>query len=170
MISLIFVVAVAENGVIGREGGLPWRLKSDLKLFRVATLDKPVLMGRRTYLSIGKPLDRRTNIVLTHDRQFSAPGVLVAHDLEAALAAARGDALRRGADEIAVIGGADLYAQLLDRADAILLTRVALTPEGDTLFPPLDPAKWQEIARQDHHAGPGDDAGFAVIRYRRAAA
>src|SRR6202040_1162317 len=107
---LVLVAAVAENGVIGQGGGLPWRLKSDLRNFRAITMGKPVVMGRKTYLSIGKPLAGRTNIVVSRNRDFAAPGVIVAPGIEAALAAARGDALRRGADAIAVIGGADLYA------------------------------------------------------------
>lgn len=165
---LVFVVAIAENGVIGRAGGLPWRLKSDLKYFRSVTLHKPILMGRKTYASIGRPLDKRTNIVVTRDRAFTAPGVLVAHDLDAALAAAEGDARRRGAADIAVIGGADLYAQLMPRAARLLVTSVHARPDGDTLFPRIDPAIWRETERRDQPAGPGDDASYTLITYERA--
>src|SRR5579872_5059594 len=108
---IILVAAIAENGVIGRGNALPWRLKSDMQHFRAITMGKPVVMGRKTFLSIGKPLKGRSNIVVSRDPQFAAPGIVVAPSIEAALAAARGDALRRGADSIAVIGGADLYAQ-----------------------------------------------------------
>jgi len=104
-ISIVLVAAVADNGVIGKGGGLPWRLKSDLTHFRMITVGKPVVMGRRTYVSIGKPLKGRTNIVVTRDLSFGVPGVLVVRDLEAALAAARGDALRRGINEVVVIEG-----------------------------------------------------------------
>src|SRR5205807_3962428 len=118
-ISLILVAAVAENDVIGQGGGLPWRLKSDMAHFRTVTMGKPVVMGRKTYLSIGKPLKGRTNIVVTRDHSFAQPGILVVPNLDAAIAAARGDALRRGVDEVVVIGGAEIYAQTLARADRI---------------------------------------------------
>ena len=143
-VKLVLVAAVADNGVIGQGGGLPWRLKSDMQHFRAVTMGKPVVMGRKTFLSIGKPLAGRTNIVVSRDPQFAAPGVLVAPSIEAALAAARGDALRRGADAIAVIGGADLYAQIMDRADRLAITHVHLHPEGDTMFPAIDPLQWHE--------------------------
>jgi dihydrofolate reductase len=109
-IALVLVAAVADNGVIGRAGGLPWRLKSDMQHFRALTSGKPVVMGRKTYQSIGRPLKDRTNIVITRDPAVAIAGLLVAGSLETALAAARGDALRRGCDAIMVIGGADIYA------------------------------------------------------------
>ena len=147
-IQLILVAAVAENGVIGQGGTLPWRLKSDMAHFRAITLGKPVVMGRKTYQSLSrKPLPGRTNIVVSRDRSFTAPGILVAPSVEAALAAARGDALRRSADAIAVIGGADLYAQTMTLADRLVITRVHLQPAGDTVFPPIDPKVWREAER-----------------------
>jgi len=166
-ISLVLVAAVAENGVIGQGGALPWRLRSDMKHFRAATMGKPVVMGRKTYLSIGKPLPGRTNIVASRDRAFAAPGVLVAETVEAALAVARGDALRRGVGEIAIIGGADLYAQIMDRADRLVITRVHLQPDGDTTFPVINSNVWREVERSEHGAGPEDEAPFAVLVYRR---
>jgi dihydrofolate reductase len=166
---IILVAAVAENGVIGQGGALPWRLKSDMQHFRAVTVGKPVVMGRRTYASIGKPLKDRTNIVVTRDRSFAAPGVLVAPSLEAALAAARGDALRRGADAVAVIGGAEVYAQCMALADRLVITRVHLRPTGDTKFPIIDPTTWSAAGRSEHEAGPGDEAGFTVIEYTRIA-
>jgi dihydrofolate reductase len=166
-ISIVLVAAVAENGVIGQGGALPWRLKSDMKHFRAATIGKPVVMGRKTYLSIGKPLPGRTNIVVSRDRTFAAPGVLVAASVEAALAVARGDALRRGAAEIAVVGGADLYEQVIDRADRLIITRVHLQPDGDTKFPDINSNVWQETGRSDHPAGPDDETTFAVLVYQR---
>jgi dihydrofolate reductase len=168
--ALILVAAVAENGVIGQGGTLPWRLKSDMAHFRAVTMGRPVVMGRKTYQSLSrKPLPGRTNIVVSRDRSFTAPQVLVAPGVEAALAAARGDALRRSADAIAVIGGADLYAQTMAQADRLLITRVALQPAGDTRFPRIDPTVWQEVERSEHPAGPDDDAPFAIIAYERAA-
>ena len=115
---------MSDNGVIGRGNALPWRLKSDLQHFRALTMGKPVIMGRKTYLSIGKPLPGRTTIVVSRDRAFAAPGILVAPSLEAAFAAARGDALRRGADAIVVAGGADIYAQVLPLASRLVVTQV----------------------------------------------
>jgi dihydrofolate reductase len=167
VIALVLVAAVADNDVIGRDGGLPWRLKSDLRHFRAVTMGKPVVMGRKTYLSIGNPLKGRTNIVVTRNRDFAAPGVLVAPSLEPALEAARGDALRRRADAIAVIGGAQIYRQTLERADRLVITRVHLRPAGDTKFPPIDPAVWKETERNEHQPGPEDPAGFTAIVYER---
>jgi len=166
-IAIVLVAAVAENGVIGDGGRLPWRLKSDMQHFRAATIGKPVVMGRKTYASIGKPLKDRTNIVVTRDRSFTAPGVLVAPNVAAALAAARGDALRRGADAIAVIGGAEIYAQCIAQADRLLITQVHLRPTGDTKFPIIDPHTWSAAGRNEHEAGPGDEVGFSVIEYKR---
>src|ERR1700730_7752570 len=111
--AIVLVAAVGENGVIGRDGGLPWRLKSDMKHFRALTWGKPVIMGRKTHLTLRRPLTGRTNIVITRDATFSAPGVLITTSLENALAVARGDALRRGVAEIAVAGGAEIYKQTL---------------------------------------------------------
>src|SRR5580658_2434635 len=110
---ITLVAALAENGVIGRDNGLPWRLKSDMVHFRALTMGKPVVMGRKTFLSIGKPLPGRTAIVVSRDRDFAAPGILVAPNLDAAFTAALGDALRRGADAIVVAGGAGIYLQAL---------------------------------------------------------
>ena len=166
-IEIVLVAAVAENGVIGQGGGLPWRLKSDMQRFRALTMGKPVVMGRKTFASIGKPLGGRTNIVVSRDPGFCAPGVLVARSVAAALEAARGDALRRGAGAIAVIGGADIYAQTIAGADRLVMTRVKLQPAGDTKFPVVDPAVWQEAARTDCAAGPDDEAAFSVIVYER---
>src|SRR5712671_667128 len=166
-IPIILVAAVADNGVIGQEGGLPWRLKSDMAHFRAVTMGKPVVMGRKTYRSIGGPLKGRTNIMVSRERSLSVPGVLVAASLAAALDVARGDALRRGADAIAVIGGADLYAQCMGLADRLLITHVHLRPTGETKFPTIDAAIWRAAGQTEHAAGPGDEAGFTVVEYVR---
>ena len=128
--AIVLIAAVAANGVIGQAGRLPWRLRSDMAHFRSATFGRPVVMGRKTYISIGKPLADRTNIVVSRAPSFSAAGVLVAPSIETALTIARGDALRRGTDEIAVIGGADLFRDTLAVADRLLITWVQLDPEG----------------------------------------
>jgi dihydrofolate reductase len=167
--ALVLVAAVADNGVIGQGGRLPWRLKSDLRYFRAVTMGKPVIMGRKTYRSIGRPLAGRSNIVLSRDPDFAMPGIIVAASIEAALAAARGDALRRGADAIAVIGGADLYLETMALADRLLVTQVHLRPTGDTLFPPIDEKLWKETARSEHPPGPDDAAGFTLLVYERIA-
>jgi dihydrofolate reductase len=167
MMKIVLVAAIGENGVIGRDGQMPWRLKSDLRHFRALTLDKPVVMGRRTYESIGRPLDRRTNIVLTRDLSLKVPGGVVASSLDAALAYARRDAEKRGVDEIMVIGGGDVFADILPRADRLEITHVHASPEGDSYFPPIDPAVWRMVAHADYPAGPDDDASFTVATYLR---
>jgi dihydrofolate reductase len=166
-IALVIVVAVADNGVIGSANAMPWRLKSEHRHFRALTLGKPLVMGRKTFVSIGRPLDRRTNVVVSRDRAFAAPGIVVAPDLDAALVLGRADASRRGVDAVMIIGGADIYAQALPRADRIALTLVHLRPEGDVRLPPIDPAVWIEAGRHEHAAGPGDDGAFTYVDLRR---
>ncbi len=166
-VAIVLVVAVAENGVIGRNNQLPWRIRSDLKYFRAITMNKPVVMGRKTYVSIGRPLPGRTNIVVTRQDDFTAPGVLVASGLDQAMAAARGDALRRGTNEIAVIGGTEIFHQTLPLADRLALTQVHANPEGDTYFPPVDPAVWRETSRTPQPQGADDDYGFTIVNYER---
>jgi dihydrofolate reductase len=166
---LVHVAAVAENGVIGERGQLPWRLKSEMAHFRSITMGKPVVMGRKTYQSIGRPLAGRTNIVVSRDRSFAAPGVLVASSVAAALSAARGDALRRGVGEIAIIGGGEIYAQTIALAHRLVITRVHLQPHGDARFPAIDDDIWGEVKRTEHYAGPDDEAAFTVLVYERRA-
>ncbi|MGB3274521.1 MAG: dihydrofolate reductase [Xanthobacteraceae bacterium] len=166
---VVFVVAIADNGVIGQDGGMPWRLSSDLKRFKRLTLGKPVVMGRKTFASIGRPLPGRTNIVVTRDPGFAVPGVAVAPTPEHALEAARGDALRRGASDIAVIGGANIFAQLWDHAARLEITKVHASPQGDTRLPPINREIWLETAREHHPAGPGDSADVTYLTYRRRA-
>lgn len=165
--AIVLVVAVAANGVIGQGGRLPWRLKSDLAHFRRATIGKPVIMGRKTYLSIGKPLPGRTNIVVSSSSSFAIPGALVVPSIATALSVARGDALRRGASEIAVIGGADIFRDTLHIADRMLITRVELKPEGDTKFPCVDKEAWEEISQCEYPRGRDDDAPFTICTYAR---
>jgi dihydrofolate reductase len=166
-VSLVLIAAVADNGVIGCNNALPFRQSSDLKRFKALTIGKPVLMGRKTYASIGKPLPGRTNIVVSRDPGFAPGGVVVVRDLQAALAAARDDAQRRGAGEIAVIGGTGLFAQLMPLADRLEITHVHMQPEGDTYFPPIDATQWRAVARSDHPAGPQDEASFSYVTYAR---
>jgi len=163
---VVIIAAVADNGVIGQGGTMPWRLKSDMQHFRALTMGKPVVMGRKTYESLQvKPLPRRTNIVVTRDANFTAPGVLVAPSLDAALQAARGDALRRGGEAIMVLGGAEIYARAMPLAERLEITQIHMQPEGDSFFPAIDPEIWREAAREPHPAGPDDDAAYDFVSY-----
>lgn len=139
------IVAVAENGVIGANGQLPWKLSADLKTFRRLTLGKPVIMGRKTFQSLKKPLDGRDNIVLSRDPYFAAEGAIQVETLQDALTLARTLALTRGADEIMVIGGADVFRAALPHAHRIYWTVVHARPEGDVHFPYLDLSGWTEV-------------------------
>ncbi len=168
-VRVALVVATAENGVIGNDGALPWRLSSDLKFFRAVTMNKPLIMGRKTYDSIGKPLDGRDNIVITRNSEFEVPGVIVACDLEQALRVAREKAEERSANEIAVIGGAQIYELLLPQADIIYLTEVHAAPEGDTTFPKFNKKEWREISRERHRAGSKDSADYSFVVLERIA-
>ena len=164
---IVLIVAIAENGVIGAGGAMPWRLKSDLARLKALTWGKPVVMGRKTFLSIGRPLPGRTNIVVTRDAGFRAAGAVVTHSVADAMAIATGDALRRFATEIAIIGGAEIYAHCMDRADRLEVTEVHARPEGDTRFAAIDAAVWQEVARVRNPAGPDDSVDFSYVTYRR---
>jgi dihydrofolate reductase len=164
---IVLIVAVAENGVIGADGAIPWRLKNDMQRFKAMTIGKPVVMGRKTFASIGRPLPGRTNIVITRDANFRARGAVVATSLADGRAIARGDALRRSAPEIVVIGGAEIYAQWMDVADRLEITEVHAQPAGDTRFAAIDVAGWEEVARMRHPAGPDDSADFSYVTYRR---
>ena len=164
---ILIIAAVADNGVIGRGNTLPWRLKSDMQHFRSQTMGKPVVMGRKTYLSIGKPLAGRTTIVVSRDRAFAAPGIVVAPSLDAALEAARGDALRRNADAIVIAGGAEIYMQALPLASQLAVTQVHKEVDGDARFPAIDPALWRESRRDTPQRSDGDEADFDFVTYER---
>lgn len=155
MISLIY--AQSRNGIIGRDGGLPWHISSDLKRFKQLTLGKPVIMGRKTWDSLpGKPLPGRVNIVVTRQRGFTAEGAVVAKAVDAALQAA-GDV-----PEICVIGGAEIYRQFLPLAQRIYVTEIDLDVDGDAHAPVLEAAQWKLVTEEQHEQGPKDDAAFAI--------
>ena len=166
-VALVLVAAVADNGVIGRDNALPFRQSSDLKRFKALTMGKPVLMGRKTFLSIGKPLPGRTNIVVSRNSGFAAGGVVAASNLDLALSTARGDALRRGAKEVVVIGGADIFSRLMPLADRLEITHVHTRPDGDTHFPPIDASQWRAVATSELPAGPRDEAPVSYVTYAR---
>ena len=162
--AITLVVAAADNGVIGRDGKMPWHLPADLAHFKLLTWGKPIVMGRKTFDSIGKPLPGRTNIVVTRDAVWARPGVVVAHSLEAALIAAAG---APGAPEVMVIGGAQLYAEALPRTARIEFTQVHGTPDGDTRFAPLDLSHWREVARHEHAADARNAYALTFVSYQR---
>jgi dihydrofolate reductase len=164
---IVVIVAAADNGAIGAGGAIPWRLKTDQQRLKAMTLNKPVVMGRKTFLSLRRPLPGRTNIVITRDADFRAAGAVVTTSLANALAVATGDALRRFATEIAVIGGAEIYAQGMAHADRLEITEVHIRPTGDTFFAAIDAADWQEVARTRNSAGPDDSADFSYVSYVR---
>lgn len=164
---LVLVAAVAENSVIGRDGALPWRLPGDLKHFKALTMGKPVIMGRRTFASIGRALPGRANIVLTRDPDFRAEGARTAKSLIEALALAEKEAGHLGADEIAVIGGGALYAETLPRAHRIYLTEVHDAPAGTAHFPPFDRKEWRELARDGPRRDAGDACSYSFVVLER---
>ena len=153
------VVAMAENRVVGREGGLPWRISADLKRFKALTMGKPVIMGRKTFQSIGRPLPDRTNIVVTRDASYGEDGIRVAGGLEAALKIAEGE----GAGEAMVIGGGEIYRMAMPRARRVYLTEVHIRVCGDTLFPVLDEGAWKEVGREDHDAEGADVPAYSFV-------
>lgn len=155
---LVLVVAMARNRVIGRDGAMPWSLRSDLKRFRALTLSKPMIMGRRTLDSIGCVLDERDTIVLTRQASLPFEGVHLAHTPEEALQTAERCAMARDADEIMVVGGAEIYAAFLSRADRIALTIVEAEPDGDTLFPAIEWDTWRILSEEFVPRGERDSA------------
>jgi len=164
---IVLIVAVADNGVIGAGGAIPWRLKSDQQRFKTLTIGKPVVMGRKTFMSLRRPLPGRTNIVVTRDPNFSAAGAVVTTSFANARAVATADALRRSASEIAVIGGAEIYAQWIDVADRLEITEVHARPEGDTYLAAIQPDDWEEVARVPNRSGSDDSTDFSYVTYRR---
>jgi dihydrofolate reductase len=167
MVEIVMVAAVGANGVIGRSGGLPWRLPSDLKHFRALTLGRPLIMGRSTFEGIGRPLPGRTTIVLTRDAAWHHDGVETAASLDDALARGRTIADRDGVGEVIIAGGAAVYGAALARADRIELTEVALAPDGDAVFPKLDHGEWREVARSGAIRAEGDEAAMVFVTLTR---
>jgi len=167
---LVLIAAVARNGIIGADNDMPWRLSSDLKRFKSLTLGKPVIMGRKTFLSFGgKPLPGRPHVVISRDPGYAPGGAESASSFEAALERAAGLAAELGAGEIMCIGGGQIYARAMDRADRLEITEVAAEPVGDTRFPEIDPADWQETARVAGERTGRDSADFTFVTYRRKA-
>jgi dihydrofolate reductase len=160
-VRIAIVVAMDTNGLIGRDNGLPWHLPADLQHFKQITMGRPILMGRKTHESIGRPLPGRTNIVITRDAGYQAAGCVVVNSIDAALQAAGEQ------DEIMVIGGAEFYRQVLPRTDTIYLTRIHETFTGDTFFPELSAADWREVERSDQAADASNPHDYSFIRLER---
>jgi dihydrofolate reductase len=161
---LSLVAAVARNGVIGGGNKLPWRLSSDLKRFRALTMGKPLIMGRKTYESVGRLLPGRESIIVTRDAGYAVDGAHVVGDVEAALALAQ---ILAAGGEIVSAGGGEIFAQTIARADRLFITEVDLAPEGDAKFPAIDPAVWREVKRETPARTERDEADFVFIDYER---
>lgn len=166
-IELAVIVAAAQNGVIGRNNTLPWHLPEDLRYFKRTTMGKPIVMGRKTYESIGRPLPGRTNIVVTRSSQWSAEGVNVVHSLGDALSLAQDVAANEGAQELMVIGGAEIYRTALLAADRLYLTEVHAEVEGDAYLPQIDWTAWREVFRERHEASENNPYGYSFVVFER---
>lgn len=166
-VPVTLIAAVAENGVIGDGNAIPWRLPSDFAHFKRATLGKPLIMGRKTFESIGRPLPGRTNLVVSRQPDYRPDGVIVIDSISAALARAQDIATAEGADEVMVGGGAEIYRQAMAGADRLLISWVELAPDGDAHFPAIDSKEWQETASVAMPRADKDTASFRVSHYRR---
>jgi dihydrofolate reductase len=159
---IAIIVATDNNRLIGKDNDLPWKLSADLKYFKQVTMGKPLIMGRKTHESIGRPLPGRKNIIITRDQTFNADGCVVVNSIEAALAECS------DAEEVMVMGGASLYEQFLPRADKLYLTKVDAELAGDTWFPEWQLAQWTELEREDHQADEKNEFDYSFIVYERA--
>ena len=166
-VRIAMIAGVAENGVIGSEQTIPWRVPSDMAFFKKTTMGKPILMGRKQYETVGKPLHGRANIVITRQRDYQPEGVLVFHSIDDALAKAREIAQADGVDEIMIIGGGELYAQLMARADRLYITHIDLSPSGDVRFPAIAPEQWTVVDLPEVAPSPKDEATYRVKVYER---
>lgn len=164
---IALIWAMARNGVIGRDNKLPWYLPEDLKYFKRVTTGKPVIMGRKTYDSIGRPLPNRTNIVVTRDASLQLPGVKVVTSLDDALDLARAESVISDVEEVIVMGGAEIYAQALPLADRLYVTLVHAEVDGDAVFPPIDLDAYQELAREDFTAEGPNPYDYSFVVYER---
>ncbi|WP_148861807.1 dihydrofolate reductase [Marinobacter fonticola] len=162
------IVAMAQNRVIGRNNALPWYLPGDLRYFKQATMGKPILMGRKTFESIGRPLPGRLNVVITRDQSWEAPaGVVAEHTLAAAYRRAEAQAELEGGDEIMIIGGGQIYADALPDIDRMYVTQVHADVEGDAWFPDVDWGQWQELGRENFSASENNPYDYSFIVYQR---
>jgi dihydrofolate reductase len=166
-VPVAMIAAIGENGIIGREGEIPWRLPTDFAHFKRTTLGKPLVMGRKTFESIGRPLPGRTSIVVTRQPGYVRDGVIVCYSLAAAFEAAQAVAQRDGASEVMIGGGAEIYREAMPLAERLYVTHVAAAPAGDAAFPAIDPGVWEVTRRHDITRGEKDSADFTVLTYER---
>ncbi|WP_224702964.1 dihydrofolate reductase [Devosia aquimaris] len=164
---IAMIVGVAANGVIGSDQTIPWRIPSDMQFFRRTTMGKPVVMGRKQYETVGRPLPGRTNIVITRQPGYQPEGVIVVPSIDEALQRARAVAEADGVDEVMIIGGGEIYAQLMGRADRLYVSHIELAPAGDVRFPSIDPAVWEVIETPEVTPSEKDDAPYRVNVYAR---
>jgi dihydrofolate reductase len=166
-IALSLIVAVAKNGVIGKDNKLLWRLKTDLKRFRSLTMGKPIIMGRKTFQSIGCLLPGRESIIITRDTTFKFEGAHVVHSLPEAVELGQTIAAQKNTNELMIIGGAEIYAQALPLCNKLYVTEVDLEPEGDAFFSPIEATQFDEIKRVSYPIGADDEAAFSFVDYTR---
>ncbi|WP_419901214.1 dihydrofolate reductase [Kiloniella sp.] len=162
MTTISLIVAHGKNHAIGKDNVMPWHIPGDLKFFKAQTLGKPVIMGRKTFQSIGRPLPGRLNIVITRDENFAADGISICNSLETALDLARDEVSRKDGGELMVIGGAQIYEQSIEFANRLYITEVDLEPEADAFFPKTNSDEWSESFRETHEAV-GDTPGYAFV-------
>ncbi|SFZ82807.1 dihydrofolate reductase [Devosia enhydra] len=168
-VPIAMIAAVARNGVIGADGGIPWRIPSDLAFFKRMTLGKPIVMGRKQYETVGRPLPGRTNIVVTRQAGYQPDGVIVVNDLDAALALAQRIAVADGASEVMIVGGGEIYRQAMPQAERLYISHVDLSPEGEITFPPIMADTWKAETVLDVPSDPRDAASFRAVLYTRMA-
>lgn len=166
-VTLSLIAAVAENGIIGADNDMPWRLSTDLRRFKALTMGKPIIMGRRTFQSVGKALPGRLNIVVSRDQSLALEGAVVVASLEAAFDIARHDALQSGMGEIMVTGGGQIYAEAIGRSDRLYITHVKAAPKGDTRFPDIDESIWKVVAEERFPSSEKDSAETVYRLYER---
>lgn len=168
MITVSAIVAVAENGVIGKNNGMPWHIKSEFQYFKKTTMGHPVISGRKSFEALGKePLPGRANIIVTRDKDYSASGVTVVHTVEEAITLAKDIAEKDGVKEIFICGGAEIYRQSLHLTDKLYYTEIHLKPAGDIFFPAFDKNEWVETKREFHKALAGEDADYTITVLER---
>lgn len=164
---MALIAAVASNGVIGRGNTIPWRIPSDMAFFRRSTMGKPIVMGRKQFETVGRPLPGRVNVVVSRQAGFQPDGVIVINDLSAALDHAQAIAAADHASEVMVIGGGEIYRRAMPHADRLYISHVALQPEGDVTFPSIDPAEWRSVGGPTVEPSPKDEASYIVRLYER---
>jgi dihydrofolate reductase len=165
--AVALIAAVAENGVIGARGGLPWRVKADFQRFRSVTMGKPLIMGRKTFESIGRALDGRDNIVVTRQPSFARDDIATASGLDEAVSVARTRAAARGVEEVFVIGGGELFREAMPLASRLYITHIEAAPQGDIYFPQISATDWSEVSREALPENAGDTARAVHVVYQR---